>query len=657
MLGTSRTTDRSSGSCKSHKPGVGKIPHKLLLSIMVVFFCTSFLTSNVMSVNWDWPYCNFQGTANDMTITYDLVFKYGAPYVKFTITNHAADRYNLFLIGNLYINGVKVPDDPDYRCIAEKATRDEPVITEIPISTGGNCILDPLVNSLEFRPLIKDGWPASGNVWISWETSSSHLTPCIPSGCPPSGQSVYLGESIVIPIHKVAASSNNPCTGGSIQLIGSPAGLLTYEWKNQNGVVVGTSKDVTIPNANPSQSGTYTLKGCTDVSCSCCGTATTDVIVKPTIVLTDPVSKTVCIGDTALFSVTASPTNTYNYQWQENSGSGWSNILGATSSSYTVTGTSANNGHQFKVLVSYDSQGSCQVESNAATLTVRTPITLSGPASQTVCDGAAATFSVIASPIGTYNYQWQEGSGSGWSNIPGATSSSYTVTGTSANNNHQFRVQVSYDSQGSCQKESNAALLTVRPPITLSGLASQTVCDGDTATFYVTASPTGTYNYQWQENSGSGWSNISGATSPSYIVTGTFANNGHQFRVLVSYSTSPYCQYDSIVAFLVVQARAIASAGPPQTICSDGTVALDGHASNYQTVTWSDGAGIFNPNANALNAHYTPTAAEEASGSVTLTLTATSIAPCSVSAISQMTITIEPRPDAKILVIEPVSVI
>jgi hypothetical protein len=300
-----------------------------------------------------------------------------------------------------------------------------------------------------------------------------------------------------------------------------------------------------------------------------------------------------------------------------------------------------------------------QSHTSVAVLTVRPTITLTGPASQTVCNEGTALFSVTPVDATTYNYKWQLLIGSTWTDIAGATNPSYSFTALEADNNKQYRVLVSYKATPFCEVTSSVATLTVRPTIILTGPASQTVCEGTSATFSVTASasPPNTYNYQWQVNSDSGWSDILGATSSSYSLIGTSANNGYQYRVLVSYDTEGSCQQESNAADLIVQENAIAVAGRPQTICSDGMVELAGTASNWHTVTWSGGAGSFDPNANTLDAHYTPSAAEVALGSVTLTLTATPNAPCSASATSQVTITIEPKPDAKILVIEPVSVI
>ena len=89
--------------------------------------------------------------------------------------------------------------------------------------------------------------------------------------------------------------------------------------------------------------------------------------VAPTIT-TQPSNQTVTAGQTATFTVVASGTAPLSYQWLENMGSGFTDISGATSASYTTPATtSANSGNTFEVTVS-NSQG--PVTSNAATLTV-----------------------------------------------------------------------------------------------------------------------------------------------------------------------------------------------------------------------------------------------------------------------------------------------
>jgi hypothetical protein len=83
-------------------------------------------------------------------------------------------------------------------------------------------------------------------------------------------------------------------------------------------------------------------------------------------IITQPANQTVAAGQTATFSVMAAGTATLNYQWQKNG----SDIIGATSSSYTTpVTTTADSGELFRVVVS-NTYGS--VTSNTASLTVST---------------------------------------------------------------------------------------------------------------------------------------------------------------------------------------------------------------------------------------------------------------------------------------------
>jgi len=95
--------------------------------------------------------------------------------------------------------------------------------------------------------------------------------------------------------------------------------------------------------------------------------------------------------------------------------------------------------------------------------------------------------------------------------------------------------------------------------------------------------------------------------------------------------------------FAMAGPTATVDAGTPQTICAGSTVALAGaYAGAATSASWSGGAGTFTPNANAVNAVYTPTAGEITAGSVTLTLTTNDPAgPCG-AAVSNVLIIINP---------------
>ena len=91
--------------------------------------------------------------------------------------------------------------------------------------------------------------------------------------------------------------------------------------------------------------------------------------------------------------------------------------------------------------------------------------------------------------------------------------------------------------------------------------------------------------------------------------------------------TTPFlglvCDGPRIEVVATVNPPATATANDDQTICAGSTVQLAGSVGGgASSGTWStSGTGSFAPNAGTLNAVYTPSAADETAGTVTLTLT------------------------------------
>jgi hypothetical protein len=201
--------------------------------------------------------------------------------------------------------------------------------------------------------------------------------------------------------------------------------------------------------------GVYGTLGTHPVSTHQAANYWVDVVFKATSsaapsISSQPASKTVTLGQTASFSVTATGTTPLSYQWQKNG----SAISGATSSSYTTPATiSTDNGAQFAVVVS-NIVG--KVTSSSATLTVNSaPSITAQPTSKTVTAGQSATFAVTATGGAPLSYQWQKNG----TVISGAISTSYTTPAeTTADNGAQFSAVVS-NSAGSVT--SSSATLTV----------------------------------------------------------------------------------------------------------------------------------------------------------------------------------------------------
>lgn len=272
-------------------------------------------------------------------------------------------------------------------------------------------------------------------------------------------------------------------------------------------------------------------------------------VVTSVTVTTQPVNSTICDGASTTFTVAGSGPGII-YQWQVNTGAGFTNLSngapysGVGSGTLTITGaTPAMNGYQYRAQLS---NSTCPTPgiSSSATLTVNTLPSISGqPTSATICLGGNNTFSSTATGTGI-TYQWQVSTAAvpAFTDIPGANSASFSVTGATAGmNGNQYRVVVS----GTCTPAatSSAATLTViLPAAVAAGGQPQNSerCSGDNTTFSVTAAGTGTVNYQWQVSTDNGttWNNISGANANTLALNGVVAvMNGNLYRVLLSNAT------------------------------------------------------------------------------------------------------------------------
>jgi hypothetical protein len=178
------------------------------------------------------------------------------------------------------------------------------------------------------------------------------------------------------------------------------------------------------------------------------------VPVAPAIT-SQPTGVSAIVGQNVTFTVSASGSSSLSYQWRKNG----TDILGATSASYTLSSVQLGDAANYSVVVS-NSAGT--VTSNNALLSVATPAVApsitSHPTNQSVTAGTAVVFSVNASGTAPLTYQWRKDGAA----LAGATSSSLSIASASAANAGTYSVAVS-NSAGSVI--SNSATLTVTEPL------------------------------------------------------------------------------------------------------------------------------------------------------------------------------------------------
>jgi hypothetical protein len=159
------------------------------------------------------------------------------------------------------------------------------------------------------------------------------------------------------------------------------------------------------------------------------------------------------------------------------------------------------------------------------------------PASLSVTEGQAASFSGAATGTAPLAYQWQRNG----TDIIGATATTYSVAVAAlADGGATFRVIVS-NTAGSAT--SDAATLTVLknvPVLTITlQPSSTTAVAGATATFSVAATcSTGSLGVQWQRGQTSGgilsWADIAAATAANYSFSTSIGDGGAQFRAVLN---------------------------------------------------------------------------------------------------------------------------
>jgi hypothetical protein len=336
-----------------------------------------------------------------------------------------------------------------------------------------------------------------------------------------------------------------------------------------------------------------------------------------------PSNQTVVAGNTATFTAAATgdPTPTVQWQVSTNGGSSWSDISGATNTTYSFTAASGDNGNQYRAVFT-NSAGSAT--SGAATLTVNyAPSVTQNPSSSTVNSGATASFTAAATGNPTPTVQWQVSTngGTSWNDISGATNTTYSFTAASGDNGNQYRAVFT---NSVASTNSTSATLNVSSPsapsITIQP-SNTGVEAGQTASFSAAASGNPTPSVQWQSSvNGTDWTDVSGATSTTFSFSASAGDNGRYYRAVF---TNTEGSANSNAAQLVVGVTPVFTSPTVMTLgeglLSGLTVKATGTPAPALSILGTLPTGVtFNPATGLLSG----TAAVGTAGSYPLTLQA-----------------------------------
>ncbi len=270
---------------------------------------------------------------------------------------------------------------------------------------------------------------------------------------------------------RVSASPNQLCTGGTSTLtadikqrnVGAP--LTTElnglpEFTAVFNTVVGGSVSGATNFVSGVATATFTAgasPGPASVNVTGDNQTVTANLTIDTNQTTDPADQTVCEGQTATFTTTASGPGTITFVWKKgatvlNNGDLGGRVTitsGSNTSTLSISGTLASDSATYTV----EAAGQCNTATQSATLTVNATTATTDPADQTVCQGTDAHFSTTASGTGPFSYAWTLDGSPFNGNSPSIT----VPTGSLSVGNHTVTVTTT----GSCGTATQTAILTV----------------------------------------------------------------------------------------------------------------------------------------------------------------------------------------------------
>jgi hypothetical protein len=299
-----------------------------------------------------------------------------------------------------------------------------------------------------------------------------------------------------------------------------------------------------------------------------------------------PSNRTIDAGEDATFTAAAIGEPAPGAQWQLSTDGGvtWTDISGASASTLTLDGVPAkDDGNEYRVVFS-NSRGS--ITSSVATLTVQTaPVVSPEPAGETIDAGGEAVFTAAAGGTPAPTVQWEVSTnhGGAWSNVPGASTPTLTLSGVPIGDDGNEYRAVFTNAADLAGVDSTSATLTVQSgPVVSEQPADDTVDAGGEAVFKAAATGKPTPTVQWQLSTDDGftWSNVSGATSPTLTLADVPAgDDGYEYRAVFT-NAADLAGIDSTSATLTVLSAPVVSEQP-----ADDTVDAGGEATFKEAAT------------------------------------------------------------------------
>jgi hypothetical protein len=285
-----------------------------------------------------------------------------------------------------------------------------------------------------------------------------------------------------------------------------------------------------------------------------------------------------------------------------------------------------------------DPAGPCPAIVDAMILTISTNATTSAGANDVICSGSTYTLSGTMGS-GATGVTWTTAGTGTYDNVA-LLAATYTPSAADILAGSVVLTITTNDPDGAgpCLAATDDMTLTINPIAIASANVDDVICAGSNYTMAGSFGG-GTSSITWT-TSGTGVFTL--ATDPTTVYTPSAADSLAGTVTLTITTDDPDgagpCLNTSDAMILTLDVPAVVNAGADDVICSGSTYSLTGTMSGSSgAVTWSTtGTGVFDNNT-LLTPVYTPSAADNTAGSVTLAITSDDPAgPCAPVADSML---------------------
>jgi gliding motility-associated-like protein len=470
----------------------------------------------------------------------------------------------------------------------------------------------------------------------------------------PAGVCPTVNDTMKITINQPATVNANAsqtiCYGSTIILAGTVGGSATSGvWTGGAGTYApndSTLAGVYTPTSTDSIAGIMTLTLTTNDPSGVCPAVndTMKITINQPATVNANSNQTICYGSSVMLAGAIGGSATSG-TWTGGAGtySPNANTLGAT---YTPTSADSLAGTVILTLTTNDPAGVCPSLNDVMTITINQPAIVNANADQTICFGNTV---ILAGAVGgsATSGTWIGGGGT-YSPSSSALGATYAPTTADSIAGVITLTLTTNDPSGVCPAVNDTMKITINQPVTVNANADQTICYGSSVTLAGAIGGSAT-SATWTGGTGIYSPNAStlGAT---YTPTSADSLAGTVTLTLITNDPAGVCPSLNDAMTITINQPATVNANANQIICFGNTVTLAGAVGGSATSgTWTGGAGTYSPSASTLGAIYTPTAADSAAGTITLTLTTSDPAGVCPQVTDVMSITINPSPPKPVI--------